>query len=269
MNNTRMYITSIFFRAKLTAGKHRRPIRRVSPMWFMILLVALLPLQSCQTQNSEPAPVTDSEPALVTEGKEVVARSESRVLWRYETLRPEARVAARDGETAFVVDGRGWQTQMSRVYAINVSDGSLKWKYDVGDYRRAQVINLIDNAVLVAHPSGGGSKLIALNIETGKEIWVFDDYELVGEDFTFVDDIVLFIDGGAISAGGGTLAPSTLYAVDLKTGEALWSQLLVGAVMTTRPTNYVRYEVDGDVVIAENTHTGRTHRLDLHTGEAR
>lgn len=207
-----------------------------------------------------------SDYSLSTQGQKVLARTEDGVEWRYATERPDPRVARRGGGVAYVIDGKDYRTEASHIYALDVVTGNAQWKKEIGSYRRANIWELRNDTVFVAHTQGSvESRVLALDAETGEEFWVYDEHYLVASGYSLTDDVLLFLDGGAPTAGAGSRSSASLHAVDVETGAGLWSRELTDS--HRRPRAYASYDVNGEVVRAENTHTGRTYRIDLRTGE--
>ncbi len=201
---------------------------------------------------------------LKTRGQKVLARSSEDVKWHFATKRPEPSVSKRDGGVAYVVDGKGYRAEASHVYALEVTTGDLLWKREIGGYTKAGVLRVSDETLFVEHSSG----MYALNAETGNALWVYDSFDDETTSFTFAEGTLLFLDGMPTSAHEmmGSRSQSTLHAVDLETGQGRWSMTLLSKPQK-RPTSHVGYSVEGEVVTAKNTRTGRTYRLDLMTGE--
>ncbi len=206
-----------------------------------------------------------SDITLQTRGQKVLARSGEDVEWRYATTRPEPSVSKRDGGVAYVTDGKGYRAEASHVYALEVTTGDLLWKKKIGGYTQAEVLRVKGGTLIVEHSSG----MYALNAETGGTLWAYDEFDDEATSYTFAEGTLLFLDGMPSSAHEmmGSRSPSTLHAVNLQTGQGRWSKTVVSEPQQ-RPTSHARYSVEGEVVTAKNTRTGRTYRLDLTTGDA-
>lgn len=198
---------------------------------------------------------------ISTQNQTVTARSQSRVVWQFETSNPEPSLEAREEEVAYVVDGKGYRTSSSQVYAIEVSSGTVLWIQEIGGYTRAEIWDIHEESVIVGHTSG----IYALDREDGDPVWKYDDFQESPTTYTVSNGILLFLDGSPAYAGSGSRSTSRLHAVELETGEGLWSTKV--AERQARPTGDASYEVTGDVVITKNKKTGRTYRVDLRTGE--
>ncbi len=205
-----------------------------------------------------------SDITLQTRGQKVLARSGEDVEWRYATTRPEPSVSKRDGGVAYVTDGKGYRAEASHVYALEVTTGDLLWKKKIGGYTQAEVLRVRGGTLIVEHSSG----VYALNAKTGGTLWAYDEFDDETTSYTFAEGTLLFLDGMPSSAHEmmGSRSPSTLHAVNLETGQGRWSKTVVSEPQQ-RPTSHARYSVEGEVVTAKNTRTGRAHQFDLKSGK--
>ncbi|WP_179862368.1 PQQ-binding-like beta-propeller repeat protein [Longibacter salinarum] len=209
---------------------------------------------------------------LITRNDKVYALTENddgEKLWKewLKTERPEARIAHQTERTAYVVDGKAYRTRESNLYALAIRTGQVRWKKEIGGYRRASVAAVRNDTLFVSHTAGStSSRVLALDAATGDNLWVFDEHYLVASRFSFHSGVLLFVDGGTPYAGSGARSTSSLYAVNVETGDGLWSKELTGR--TRAPNSNVDYSVRGEVVEAKNTRTGKTYRLDLRIGES-
>ena len=220
--------------------------------------------RSTEEQEEGNAGRPTSDITLETQGQDVLARSGENVEWRYATTRPEPSVSKRNRGVAYVTDGKGYRAEASHVYALEVTTGDLLWQKEIGGYTQAEVLRVRGGTLIVEHSSG----IYALNAETGGTLWVYDEFDDETTSYTFAEGMLLFLDGMPSSAHEmmGSRSPSTLHAVNLETGQGRWSKAVVPE-RHPRPTSHARYSVEGKVVTAKNTRTGRAYQLDLKSGK--
>jgi hypothetical protein len=195
------------------------------------------------------------------QGQKLIGRTDEEVKWRFATQRRSPSIVRRTNGVAYVVDGKDYRTEESHVYAINVATGDALWSKNIGNYTRAGLIDIRDNQVLIRHTSG----IYAVEKNTGTQRWVFDDFSLEISSYTITDGVLLFLDGSPPYGGAGSRSTATLHAVSVDSGEELWARELTER--QARPVGNASYEVNGDVVVAKNTNTGRTYRINLKTGK--
>jgi len=121
--------------------------------------------------------------------------------------------------TPIVADGVVYtEDLLSNVYAIDLASGRVKWHrdYRVGD-TGPNGVNVADGRVFAVTPSA----LIALDAETGEELWGVTLVRVSGELIVMTPgykDGVVFV--STVPSSGGNI--STLWALDARTGRRLW-----------------------------------------------
>lgn len=125
--------------------------------------------------------------------------------WRYATCDPmdEAAPTVADG-TVYVAN-----TQRPSVYAFDAATGDIEWTVEEGGSQTAPAVT--DDAVYVS-----GRSVLALDRADGSVRWRYDGDEQYpsASAATIVD--------GVVYAGGG-IRDGTLYALDARSGEAVWT----------------------------------------------
>jgi eukaryotic-like serine/threonine-protein kinase len=137
----------------------------------------------------------------------------------------------------------------TNVYALNASDGSLKWKFKTGDVVHASPA-MADGTVYVG---SWDSYFYAIEAATGKEKWRFK----TGEDHDTYNQVG--IQSSAAVADGVVYfgcRDSNFYAVDAKTGEKKWAFNNKGSWVISSPA-----VKDGRVYFATSD-TGLIYALD-------
>ena len=123
----------------------------------------------------------------------------------------------------------------NKVYAINLEDQSIKWKYEPKQDPNVIPVMCCDTVNRgVAYGDGkvilqqADTTLVALDAKTGKEVWkIKNGNPKVGETNTnaphiFKDKVITGISGGEFGVRG------RLTAYDLKTGKEVWKGYSVG-----------------------------------------
>jgi outer membrane protein assembly factor BamB len=134
--------------------------------------------------------------------------------------------------------------------------GKVLWKQDLGKLEHIWGFGsspmIYDNLVFLNFGPGLNAFVAAFDIQTGREVW---RREFPGQKSQKFDEYrgswstpVLFRDGGRTLL---LLAlPSTLWAVDPKTGADIWSCRGLGPLVYTSPL------IDGDIVVAMSGYGG-------------
>lgn len=183
----------------------------------------------------------------------------------YDTNNPASPAVA--GDTVYFACG-------SRVYALDVETGAMKWKYPQDQPLSTRIRTtpaIMDDMIYFGADDG---KLYALNTGTGKGTWLFDTRTSVGSTPTVADGIVYFgsadgrvyaidtrtgaevpswkggfqaqdeISGAPVVAGGIVYVISldqVLHAVGAATGKLRYSARLGGTVLRQSPVVYGDY----------------------------
>jgi outer membrane protein assembly factor BamB len=125
--------------------------------------------------------------------------------WRYTTTyfghNPSSPAIV--GDTAYFASG-------SRVYAVSVSSGTLKWKYPVDQPLSTTIHTSPAYADGLIYIGADDGKLYALRADTGKDAWRFDTRSTISASPTVADGVVYF------GSGDGRI-----WALDAKTGNPL------------------------------------------------
>ena len=107
------------------------------------------------------------------------------------------------------------------LYAINAGDGQVRWKLGTGKKYGTTRLLVADNAIYFCTDRN----LLALELETGRQLWNFSAEEIQGD--LSADDQHLY----AITHLGSFARPNdTLHALALTSGQEKWSQKLSGLV---------------------------------------
>jgi outer membrane protein assembly factor BamB len=156
-----------------------------------------------------------------------------------------------DGSTGFVGDIRG------NVYAIDLTDGTLRWTVNVGGFLESPIA-LADGHLVVsvdAYATGTTARVVSLSEDTGDVDWHYDSGHagyLTAP--TLADGRAFF---GLTSLGAVASVPS-LVALDLKGGSLIWESHLTTAVTpATSPTvagsRVFLEDASGNVVAVERS----------------
>ena len=153
-----------------------------------------------------------------------------------------------DAGTVYFGSGDG------NVYALNATDGSLKWKFTTGDVVHASPA-LNDGTIYIG---SWDSYFYAIDAATGKEKWKFK----TGEDHEIYNQVG--IQSSAAVANGMVFfgcRDSNFYALDAKTGEKKWAFNNKGSWVISSPA-----VKDGRVYFATSD-TGLVYALEAETGK--
>ncbi|MFB6164303.1 MAG: PQQ-binding-like beta-propeller repeat protein [Haloarculaceae archaeon] len=145
--------------------------------------------------------------------------------------------AVADGVVYFAEGGEfDGESISARVHAVDAATGAVDWSRDLGGTNAFRGTAVAGDTVL--QPVGGA--VVALDAATGDERW---------RTSADLDTGVTVADGAAYVAGRGYDGPTTLYALDLATGEARWTHDLPGGrgagIGASQPA-----VVDGTVYVA-------------------
>lgn len=147
-----------------------------------------------------------------------------------------------------IVDDRVYLATDHMMYALDLQTGTLVWKTPTGNEGTYMGSPAYDNGVLY---TTGGRLLIALEADSGKEIW------RVTKDEMFLG---LAVANGMVYVGNWDL---NLYAFDQSTGKEKWKfPARAGGMFWSAPA------VDGDTVYAGNIDK-YLYAIDAKTGELR
>ncbi|MCU4751322.1 PQQ-binding-like beta-propeller repeat protein [Halobacteria archaeon AArc-curdl1] len=128
-------------------------------------------------------------------------------------------------------------------HAVDLWTGDVLWSYDEHELGEAPVV--VDGMVYV---SGRGGMLVALDADSGDEVWVFDIGETSESAPTVAD--------GTVYVGSDD---DHLYAVDASTGDEEW-RFDAGGAVTTTPT-----VADGVVYVGSTSDT--LYAVDVSSGD--
>lgn len=121
-------------------------------------------------------------------------------VWSFET---EQMIQA----TPLVVGERAYIATYAAVYALDLSSGSLLWEVETGIEDAYMGAPAYDAGVIY---TTGGKLLLALDAETGKQLWRVENEELF---------LGLAVNHGLVYVGNWN---KTFYAFDTMTGEVRW-----------------------------------------------
>ncbi|WP_227356773.1 outer membrane protein assembly factor BamB family protein [Haladaptatus salinisoli] len=187
-------------------------------------------------------------------------------LWRFET---EGYVSSAPAVADGVLYAGTWGKTF---YAVDVADGTQRWKVDVG-HRFGSSSPVVADGTVVVGANGDGPLVVsgpedeeefeacavlALDAETGEEVWRYDEF---GERENV--DSSPAVASGRVHVGGG----ENLYALDAETGSEIWTR---NVAASARASPAVR---DGLVYYAGPYRGGdapsRLWALDAASGETR
>jgi outer membrane protein assembly factor BamB len=188
-------------------------------------------------------------------------------IWRTETLVPFHGAPT-------VVDGRVFVTSDdNELLAIDASTGSVMWTYQ-GIIETARLLTAPSAAVLgdiVVAPFASG-ELVALRVQNGNPVW--SDSLTRSSGLTAMSDIN-DVAGSPVIIDGTVYAMShsgVLVAIELRSGERLWSQPAGGLHMPWIAGDYIYVVTSESEVVCFNRHTGVIQwitQLDLFENQRR
>jgi outer membrane protein assembly factor BamB len=161
------------------------------------------------------------------------------ILWKFDAGSIEG--------TAAIVDGVVYVgSQNEFVYAVNLADGNMKWKYKAGAPLKVGMA-VSDGAVYAGDEDG---KLHCLDTKSGAKRWVFDtEAEITSAPNFFFDNLVF---------GAGN---ETLYCLNKgKGGDPLWTFKVPGGPVLGSPAI-----IDGKTFVAGCDST--LHVIDVKNGK--
>jgi outer membrane protein assembly factor BamB len=110
-----------------------------------------------------------------------------------------------------------------KLFCMNCSDGQTVWTLDLVKQFGAKNIQwgmtenlLFDGNVLYCTPGGSGASMVALDMNTGKEIW---KSKATGETSAYCSPIVIKLQNKKIIV---TIMQNSIFAFDAGTGNILW-----------------------------------------------
>ena len=142
-----------------------------------------------------------------------------------------------DGINSHISANRGialFQSDAYVSYAIDTKTGDILWTHKVSkntvSYAHSAALHLLGNNVYVIYPLGD---IYALDLKTGRVVWAKSlDLSIFGVDAkisgTYTNEIVAVGDNIYIGSGNGRI-----YALNHKTGTALWSKNISSNVNMT------------------------------------
>lgn len=105
------------------------------------------------------------------------------------------------------------------LYAINAADGQVKWKLGAGEKWGMAGLLIVGDTIYFCTDTN----LVALELETGRQLWSFSADEISGIQ---ADDQRLYV----VTHQGSMMRPKdTLHALALSTGQEKWSQSFSGS----------------------------------------
>lgn len=139
---------------------------------------------------------------------------------------------------------------LTRLYAVNVEDGTLKWQYPADAPLDATILGQpVEGENLVYFGASNGN-VYALDIETGAVRWIFRARSAPTARFVLDEDILY------IGTGGGEV-----YAINARNGEPVWSapyrteDYITGSLVKVEDTLY--FGTNGGFIHAITASGGR------------
>ncbi len=173
-----------------------------------------------------------------------------------DTLRREWSVDTGTGITfasPVIADGIVYVGTISgELQARNLDTGELMWRYDVGDQLRGSPA-VSDGVVVIGGGLAGG--FTALDAATGDVLW---HVATPGQLAVYTQPAV--VDGVVYANTGPSEVADSVYAIDLMTGEVLWSTPVAAGIFNGPA-------VDGGQLYVTSADEGRLVALDTSTGE--
>ncbi|MEM9750248.1 MAG: PQQ-dependent dehydrogenase, methanol/ethanol family [Pseudomonadota bacterium] len=151
----------------------------------------------------------------------------------------------------------------------------VAWEYDLGTERGIEATPIVIDGVMVF--SGVWGRVYVLDAETGAELWTFDP-EVTAYDPQAARRACCDAVSRGLSVWGGKVYASALdgrlFALDLKTGETLWSVQTIPENEGMAYTVSGAPQIAGDVIVvgssgADFPARGYVAGFDLETGELR
>jgi outer membrane protein assembly factor BamB len=141
------------------------------------------------------------------------------------------------------------------LYALNASDGTVNWKYDAGGIIQSSP-NIIDDKIVFGSRA---AFIFALDKKTGAEIWKTRYWGSWVESSPEIYNGIIYI---------GSSDYRKLHALDPEDGEVIWSSRIAGWAWPTPAVSdkYVFTGSIGTLHYAENMH-GRFYAIDRISGD--
>jgi len=150
---------------------------------------------------------------------------------------------------------------------LNAADGKQLWSVNLLEKYQSRggtwgIIEptVIDNGTIYISISGKSGLAVALNQDSGEEVWVTPN--TTEDDYTYSTPILAALNGVRQLISSGT---KTAYGIDIKTGKLLWSfpHMFKGRMIATMPT------VQSNAVFITNANAkgGVSYRIDFKDGK--
>jgi len=134
----------------------------------------------------------------------------------------------------------------SCIYAIDVSEGSIRWKYKTGDMVRSTPI--INHGILYA--GSWDHYMYAMNAHDGVLNWKYDAGAIIQSSPDIIDDKIVF--GSRVGF---------IFALDKKSGHEVWKTRYWGSWIESSPEIYNR-----NIYIGSSDYK-KIHALDPENGD--
>jgi outer membrane protein assembly factor BamB/orotate phosphoribosyltransferase len=183
------------------------------------------------------------------------------ILWTFKAEKPSLEYVVPKSQPAMDADTLYVGSDNQVFFALNQSNGTVKWKFKVGPRSKKKSIfsspALYRNLVIFGSYDGN---VYALDKETGKKIWVSFEADWVGSSPSVAPELGLVFIGlefGLFRRHGG------IAALDVKTGKTVWSDSTHHGLTHASPVYIPLHE---QVVIGSNEgvvrlYDGRTGAL--------
>ncbi len=174
--------------------------------------------------------------------------------WCFKSERPSYQWVVSKSQPVIDEDKLYFGSDNCIFWALNQSDGTVAWKYQVGSHAKRKSIfsspALHGDLVLFGSYDGN---FYALDKHTGKRVWMFLEADWIGSSPAVADDLGLVYVGlefGLFAKRGG------IVALDIKTGKKVWCDYSHPALTHCSP-HYISERQE--VVIGSNDGKVRLH----------
>ncbi|WP_249978898.1 PQQ-binding-like beta-propeller repeat protein [Vreelandella olivaria] len=157
------------------------------------------------------------------------------LVWKFDTNSPVLSTPLINEESVYVSDFEGG------VYALDKKLGEVKWNHEMGGRASFQISLSTDSLLVGRHPfrEDDESYLLAMDIESGEELWRYWDNDLSALDSPTVYRESIFL----------TSMHDYLYALELENGREKWKFPIQGGTRQPLLSSNILYFQDNTQAI--------------------